>query len=262
MSEVVYSIEGVGCSIGGATILSEVSASVARGSCVAVIGPNGAGKTTLLKCLNRIMRPDAGTISLNGIALDRLEQREIARQVAYVPQASSMAFTMKVYDFVMLGRYPHLSPFTTVSAEDKEAVEAALGITGIEAFRDRKLDTLSGGERQTAFIAAALAQGGDTLLLDEPTTYLDYAHQMDVLNLIERLHRDEGKTIVLVTHDVNHAVAVSDHIVALNEGRVVFDDTAAALLEGDTLSGIFGTRFQILDRDGASSVIVPEGRDS
>ena len=259
MSQSVYTLENLHYTIAKTSILSDVSLTVQQGSCLAIIGPNGAGKTTLLKCLNRILRPDSGTISLNGTPLQKLDQRTIARQVAYVPQASSIPFTMTVFDFVLLGRYPHLSPFTTISAEDKTAVEDALRITGIDAFRDRQLDTLSGGERQTAYIAAALAQGGDTLLLDEPTTYLDYAHQMDVLALIGKLHKKENKTVILVTHDINHAIAVSDHIVALREGRVIFNDTPEALLEGDTLRTIYDTEFEIHPREAAAPIVVPGG---
>lgn len=262
MSQPVYTVENIALSIGNAPILTDVSMTVQRGSCLAIIGPNGAGKTTLLKCLNRILRPDSGTIRLNATPLDTLDQREIARQVAYVPQAAGIPFTMTVFDFVLLGRYPHLSPFTSVSPEDKAAVDEALRITGIEQFCDRRLDTLSGGERQTAYIAAALAQGGDTLLLDEPTTYLDYAHQMDVLALVRRLHQDQGKTIIMVTHDVNHALAVSNHILALNVGRVVFDDTPEALLKDGQLAAVFGTKFQILEPVGQAPVIIPEERES
>lgn len=258
MSTPVYSIRDVSVSIAKNEILHSVSMTIESGSCTTIIGPNGAGKTTLLKCLNRILRPESGDIELNGQSLRRRPQREIARDVAYVPQASGLVFAMTVRAFVTLGRYPHLSPFSAISKEDREAVDAAMERAQIAAFQDRALDTLSGGERQAAYIAAALAQGGNVLLMDEPTTYLDYGHQVDVLRLIRDLRAAQSQTLVLVTHDVNHAIQVSDHIVALKDGRVAFDGTPDALVSGDMLETIYETPFTRLESgDQSLPVIVP-----
>jgi iron complex transport system ATP-binding protein len=260
MSESVFTVENVDLSIGKHSILHSVSLEVASGGCTAIIGPNGAGKTTLLKCLNRILKPDSGAITLRGRSLSTYAQKEIALEVAYVPQASGSPFTMTVAQFVLLGRYPHISPFSAISKADHAAVDEALDRTGIADFRDRALDTLSGGERQSAYIAAALAQGGSVLLMDEPTTYLDYAHQVDVLALVKRLHCEQGMTIVIVTHDVNHAAQVSDHIVALRDGKVVFDDTPRTLIETDALESIYDTPFARLnDSENELPTVIPTG---
>lgn len=260
MNPAVFSLHNLCVQLSKKDILRSISLDIPKGSCTAIIGPNGAGKTTLLKCLNRILTPSSGTLHLNDQPLSDYTQKDIARQVAYVPQASTTSFEFTVHDFVMLGRYPHLSPFTAISSADKEAVTQALTITHLLPFRDRNMTTLSGGERQAVFIAAALAQEASILLMDEPTTYLDYKHQVDVLDLIKRLHTQEDMTIVLVTHDVNHAVAVADHIVALTEGQVQFKGTPEALLQGDTLDTVFDTPFQRIPLDGSPlPLILPGG---
>lgn len=256
MNSTVFSIKNLSVRLSKKDILRSVSLDIAAKSCTAIIGPNGAGKTTLLKCLNRLLRPYSGSVALHGKPLDSYTQKDIARHVAYVPQASNAFFSFTVYEFVMLGRYPHMSPFTAVSQEDKSVVDEALSHSGMTGFRDRSMATLSGGERQAVFIAAALAQGGDVLLMDEPTTYLDYKHQVDVLALIRKLHDDKGMTIVLVTHDVNQAIAVCDHVVALKEGSKPFDGTPAALLDGDQLESIFDTTFQRTEVAGRDLPIV------
>jgi iron complex transport system ATP-binding protein len=262
MSTSVYTIGDVCVSIAKSEILHSVSMTIESGSCTSIIGPNGAGKTTLLKCLNRILQPNAGEIRLNDQALESFSQKEIARQVAYVPQASGLVFAMTVRDFVMLGRYPHLSPFSAVSAEDRDAVDAAMKQAQIFEFRDRPLDTLSGGERQAAYIAAALAQGGKVLLMDEPTTYLDYGHQVDVLRLIRELRTEQRQTLILVTHDVNHAIQVSDHIVALKDGRVAFDGTPEALVSDDVLESIYETDFTRLNAEGQALPVIMPAEDA
>lgn len=260
MSPTVFSIKDLSVRLSRNDILRTVSLDIASKSCTAIIGPNGAGKTTLLKCLNRLLSPHSGSISLLGKSLKDYSQKEIAKHVAYVPQAGSDFFTFTVNEFVMLGRYPHLSPFTAVSQEDKSVVQEALAQTGMTPFADRSMATLSGGERQAVFIAAALAQGGDVLLMDEPTTYLDYKHQVDVLALIRKLHEEQEMTIVLVTHDVNQAMAICDHVVALKEGQKQFDGTPEELLDGDQLESIFDTAFQRTEVAGQDRPMVsPSG---
>lgn len=258
----VFSIENLAVRLSKKEILQSVSLDIAEKSCTAIIGPNGAGKTTLLKCLNRLLTPHSGSITLHGKPLVTYTQKEIAKHVAYVPQASSTFFNFTAYEFVMLGRYPHLSPFTAVSQEDKAVVEEALARTGMTTFRDQSMATLSGGERQAVFIAAALAQGGNVLLMDEPTTYLDYKHQVEVLALIRKLHTEQGMTIVLVTHDVNQAFAVCDHVIALKDGAKQFDGTPAELLNGDLLESIFDTPFQRTHVAGQNLPIVTPNEDA
>lgn len=258
----VFSIKNLSVRLSKKEILHSVSLDIAEKSCTAFIGPNGAGKTTLLKCLNRLLNPDSGSILLHGKSLSDYSQKDIAKHVAYVPQASSTFFAFTAHEFVMLGRYPHMSPFTAVSQEDNAVVDNALTQTDMTAFRDRSMATLSGGERQAVFIAAALAQGGNVLLMDEPTTYLDYKHQVDVLALIRKLHDEQGMTIVLVTHDLNQALEVCDHIVALKEGTKQFDGTPEELLNPDQLEEIFDTPFQRTEIAGRDLPIVSTTGDS
>lgn len=263
MSQEIISARDITVRLSGNEILRSVSLDIREGSCTAILGPNGAGKTTLLKCLNRLLEPESGTILLDGRPLSGYAQKEIAHRVAYVPQAGNTFFAFTVYEFVSMGRYPHLSPFSTVSAEDKRVVDEVLEITGTEEFRDRRMETLSGGERQSVFIAAALAQGGNVLLMDEPTTYLDYKHQIDVLALVRRLNREQGLTIVLVTHDVNQAMDVCDHVVALKEGRKIYDGDATAFLGEDELMEVFDTSFRFTSVEGRELPLVsPKGDES
>jgi iron complex transport system ATP-binding protein len=260
MSDAVFSIQNLSIRLAKTEILRSVSLDIPDGSCTVILGPNGAGKTTLVKCLNRLLSPQSGSVYLHGKSLKSYSQKDIAKHVAYVPQANNSFFSFTVYEFVMLGRYPHMSPFTAVSSEGKAVVDEALEHTGMSDFKDRSMSTLSGGERQAVFIAAALVQGGNVLLMDEPTTYLDYKHQVDVLDLIRKLHAERNMTIVLVTHDVNQALSVCDHVVALNDGRKKFDGTPDQLLMNDQLETIFDTPFVRTEVDGQQlPMVTPVG---
>ena len=239
-------------------ILREVSFAVRRGEYLTIVGPNGAGKTTLLKCIDRILHGGSGEIEIFGRPLASYRQKELARRVSYVPQADGRVFPFTVEQFVLMGRYPHLSPFSSVGKHDRRAVREALELTATLEFADRLLDTLSGGERQKVYIAAALAQGADVLLLDEPTTFLDYRHQAEVCRLLARANQESGVTIVAVTHDVNHAALESDRIVALREGAVAFVGLPGEIMQPDVLRGIYGTAFLLVDHPRAEfPMIVP-----
>ncbi len=251
-------IRGWSFETGGRPILDDVSLTLARGELVALIGPNGAGKTTLLRCVLRILRGGRGTIRIDGRDRDELRQVELARAVGYVPQAGDARPPFSVRAFVEQGRYPHLSPFTPLRASDRRAVEHALALTDTVALADRQLVTLSGGERQRVHIAAALAQGAATLLLDEPTTFLDPRHQAEVVAILRRLHREESTSILAVTHDINTAAVVADRVAALRAGRVVFDGTPAELMDGERLAAIFDHRFTFATHpETGTRVVVP-----
>lgn len=257
-------VHGFSFSIEKKPILRDVAFSVMQGEYLSVVGPNGAGKTTLLKCLDRILVGGEGEIVVFGRPLTQYRQKHLARRLSYVPQADGRVFPFTVEQFVLMGRYPYLSPFTSVSKSDREAVCNALAVTHTAEFADRLLDTLSGGERQKVYIAAALAQGADVLLLDEPTTFLDYRHQAEIRDLLARVHA-AGTTIVTVTHDANRAALDSDRIVALREGTVVFRGAPAELMTAGVLERIYGTKLLLVDHPGtALPVIVPstaaEGR--
>ena len=251
-------VKALSLRIGGNAILDDVSFAVAPGEWLSIIGPNGAGKTSLLKCLNRIHRAFSGTVRIHGHAHADLSQRDLARHVAYVPQADARHFGFTAREFGLLARYPHLSPFSNVKQADRDAADAGLRAMGCDAFADRSMATLSGGERQKVILAAAIAQGASILLLDEPTTFLDYRHQVEIATRLRELHAEGNVTIVAVTHDVSQAISESDRILALREGCRVFCDTAAALIEGDTLDAIFDTTFERL-RSSTGPVLIPRG---
>jgi iron complex transport system ATP-binding protein len=250
-------IEELSVRLGGTPVLTDVSFTVAAGEYVVIVGPNGAGKTTLLRCLVRILRGE-GSIELEGRPLESYRQRDLARLVAYVPQVGNWAAPYTVGQFVAMGRYPHLSPFSSLSPDDHRAVREALDRTHTADFADRMLETLSGGERQQVGIAAALAQGARLLLLDEPTTFLDYRHQAEVLSLLREANRETGVTILAVTHDLNHAALEADRAVALREGRVLFCGTARDLMQRDVLRRVYATDLLLIDHPAASvSIVVP-----
>ena len=237
---------------GKKTILQDVSFSVRKGEYVAVVGPNGAGKSTLLKCFDRLLEGGKGSLIILGKDRKEYGQRELARQVAYVPQADSRYIPFTVEQFLLICRYPYLSPFATIRREDREAIQKALEGTRTAEFASRALSTLSGGERQKVFIAAALAQESPIWLLDEPTTFLDYHRQEEILSLLARLNEDLGLTIVAVTHDLNHAVLETDRVIALKEGKIAFNGTPDAVMQPEVLHGIYDTTPLLVDHPEAS----------
>ena len=245
--------------ISGQEILRDVNLGVRRGDYVSIVGPNGAGKTTLIRCMCRILTGGTGRIQVAGRPIGELSQRELARYISYVPQADGSASPFTVYEFVLMGRYPYFSPFSPVKKEDEAAVAEALALTGTERFAERTLGSLSGGERQKVFIAAALAQKADALLLDEPTTFLDPVHQGAIYGILEQA-RAAGVTIVSVTHDINCAVLTSERIVALREGRIAFQGGASELMDNAILEGIYGKRFTFMSHpETGRRLVAPEG---
>jgi iron complex transport system ATP-binding protein len=255
----VIDIEGLTCAAGDTVILRGVSMIVNGGEWYAVIGPNGAGKTTLLRCLIRINHAHSGTIRLAGRLLETYSQHELARLVSYVPQQPGTSVPFTVFEYVLMSRYPYLSPFTTFAPEDKVIVNEALELSGISSLSARRMDTLSGGERQTAAIAAALAQGGQVMLLDEPTTFLDPRHVRDISALIRRINRERGITIVMVTHDINSAALHADRIGVMRAGQFFRCGTPTEIITGEVLDEVYGMSFdfQPHPRTGVP-LIVPE----
>jgi iron complex transport system ATP-binding protein len=229
----------------GREILRDLSFSVAAGERIALIGPNGAGKTTLLQCFLRILKGGTGSLRVQGSPLESYAQIDLARRLAYVPQGEAWVVPYTVRDVVEMARYPHRGPLAPLAPEDLAAVDRALEDTGMLPFAGRFVGSLSGGERQKALLAAALAQQSDVLLLDEPTAFLDPAQQADVLRVLGRVRRERSATIVSVTHDLNEALAHSDRVIALREGRLAFDGPAAALAEGDSLPRIYEHGFVV-----------------
>ena len=259
MKKPFIEIKNYSFSMGNNAILKNVSLSVNEGDYLSIIGPNGAGKTTLLKCLMRIYTGGTGNISLAGKTLDSYIQKDLARLVSYVPQSDGRNMNFKVYEFVMMGRYPYLSPFTSVSKEDKKAVTEALALTETELLSDRYINTLSGGERQNVFIAAAIAQGSRVLLLDEPTTFLDPKHETDIHMTLKRVNHNFGITIVSVTHNINNAILLSNSIIVLKNGSVAFSGKPADVMNNDVLQRIYDKSFLFVNHpETGQPVIVPE----
>ena len=244
----------------GVPVIAGVDLPVPPGQITALIGPNGCGKSTLLRGLARLLKPRAGAVYLDGAAISALPTKELARRLGILPQSPTAPEGLTVRDLVAQGRYPHQGWFQQWSREDEAVVARALDITGTTALAGRPLDTLSGGQRQRAWIAMALAQETPILLLDEPTTFLDIAHQLEVLHLLERLNREEGRTIVMVVHDLNHAARYAGHLVAMAEGRIVVAGPPREVLTPATLREVFAVEVDILtDRRTGAPICVPYG---
>lgn len=256
----ILAVEKLSCALEGNEILKQVSIAVPSGACVSLIGPNGAGKTTFLKCLNRILPFSRGTVTIDGKNLNDYSQPELATKIAYVPQAQGRFLDFTVFDFVLLSRYPHLSPFSSISGANKDVARRALALTGMDSFADRIHATLSGGERQKVFIAAALAQEAPILLLDEPTTFLDPHHQEEIMSILHHINQEEKRTIVSVTHDLNSAMLISDQIIALRQGEIIFSGTPAETMTRGVLKNVYGSSFVFVAHpETGQSMLVPGG---
>jgi iron complex transport system ATP-binding protein len=241
---------------GERTILGPLDLEVRRGECLAVVGSNGAGKTTLLRLLTGLLRPSGGELRYGGRAFPALSRRELARRIAYVPQIRPSRVPLKVEEVVLLGRYPHLSRLQIAPrAADFAAVEDALAVVGIAGLKGRPVDELSGGERQAVYIAAALAQQAELLVLDEPTLHLDARHQRDLASLLLRLKSGADRTVVLATHDLNLASLLGDRLLALVAGQPLACGPPAEIVKPDLLDCLFQARFEIV-RGGERPVTV------
>ena len=240
---------GLSYAIGGRAVLSDVSFAVGRGGFLAVIGPNGAGKSTLLKCAGGL-RPDAaGEIMIEGREIGQMTERERARRVAWLHQSGGDSLPFTVRQFAMMSRYPWRPVLSGESDEDRRIVDGAHARAGVEKLAERSLATHSAGERQRALLAAALAQGTDILFLDEPTSFLDYRQQVEMMALVEGINR-EGMTVLMVTHDINLALHGSGEVLAIKEGRARWHGTTDELLGSSVLADIFDTDFEFFRREG------------
>ncbi|MEU4646915.1 ABC transporter ATP-binding protein [Nocardia fluminea] len=252
--------DAVSLGYGDRVIVDELSLDIAPGVVTTVIGPNGCGKSTLLKSLGRLLRPSAGQVVLDGKAISSMKTKDVARVIGMLPQTPVAPEGLTVADLVARGRHPHQSWLRQWSADDETEVAAALAQTGIADLADRTLDELSGGQRQRAWISMALAQGTDILLLDEPTTYLDLAHSLEVLDLVDRLHAEFGRTVVMVLHDLNLAIRYSDELVVMRAGAIVARGKPADIITAELLAEVFGLEATVLtDPVSGRPMIVPIG---
>ncbi|ALM82677.1 ABC transporter ATP-binding protein [Bordetella sp. N] len=241
-----YTLKQVSYAIDGRQILSGLDLRIPAGKVVGIIGHNGSGKSTLVRLLARQIKPAAGEVHLGTEATAALSAREFARRVAYLPQQIPGAPGMTVKELVTLGRYPWLGPLRSQGPEDRRMIEHAMAVTHIEALAQRLVDTLSGGERQRVWLAMLVAQGAQCLILDEPISALDIAHQVEVLALLRRLCSEQGLSVVVVLHDIYMAGRYCDELIAMRAGRVVARGDAASLLTPETLREIYHVDMDVL----------------
>jgi len=255
------SVEALRLGYGDRTVVDDLDLAIPPGRVTAIVGANACGKSTLLRSMARLLAPRAGQVVLDGHDLHRLPTRDVARTLGLLPQSPLAPEGIAVGDLVGRGRQPHQRMFARWSAGDDEAVTAALEATGTLDLVDRSVDELSGGQRQRVWIAMALAQQTDLLLLDEPTTYLDVSHQIDVLDLLTDLNRNRGTTIVMVLHDLNLAARYADHLVALADGRLHAAGEPAEVLTADAVRTVFGLESHVVpDPVSGRPLVLPLGR--
>ena len=232
-------------------ILNDLSLKFPRGGFCSILGPNGSGKTTLLKCVAGLLKPDSGTVTLNGRLLSLYKMMELAREISYVPQYQDIVFEISVFDYVMLGRNPYQTPWETGRPEDRDVVEEMLHKCNVWHHRDRLLQELSGGERQRVTIARAMAQQTGVMLLDEPLSNLDVTHKFEIMDILRQLNEERGTTILIILHDLPIAKAYSKEVLLLKGGGVLcYGDKDAALTEENIRSGFDLSERYAVSEDG------------
>lgn len=253
--------EGLASGYGRTTIVDGVDLEIPTGRVSVIVGANACGKSTLLKTIARLLPAQSGAVLLDHAAIDRLPTKELARTLGLLPQQPVAPEGIAVADLVGRGRHPHQRMFRNWSADDDRAVSDALAATGVLDLADRPVDELSGGQRQRVWIAMALAQQTDILLLDEPTTFLDVSHQIDVLDLLTDLNAARGTTIVMVLHDINLAARYADHLFALRAGRLVASGPPADVVTSELVRDVFDLDATVItDPVSGTPLVLPRGR--
>lgn len=238
-----------------------LNVAIPDGKFTAIIGPNGCGKSTLLRTLSRLMKPLGGQVRLDGEAIQHFATKEVARRIGLLAQNAIAPGDITVAELVARGRYPHQPLFTRWRDEDERAVQKAMAATGVTALADQSVDTLSGGQRQRAWIAMVLAQETSILLLDEPTTWLDISHQIDLLELLCTLNREQGYTLAAVLHDLNQACRYANHLIALRDGKIIAEGAPSEIVDAALIEAIYGLRCMIIEDPVAGTpLVVPLGR--
>ncbi|MEU1518841.1 ABC transporter ATP-binding protein [Streptomyces sp. NPDC005811] len=242
-------------------IAEELSVEIPDHSFTVIVGPNACGKSTLLRALSRMLKPSRGRVLLDGQVIQSMPAKKVARTLGLLPQSSIAPDGITVADLVGRGRYPHQGILRQWSAEDERVVQESMTRTGVAGLADRYVDELSGGQRQRVWIAMALAQQTPLLLLDEPTTYLDIQHQIDVLDLCAELHEEHGRTLVAVLHDLNHAARYATHLIALKDGEVIAQGAPDEIVTAALVEEVFGLRCQVIDDpETGTPLVVPAAR--
>ena len=260
MASHVLKAAGLAVGYDGKTVIPNLDVSIPEGKISVIIGANGCGKSTLLKAFCRLIRPMGGEITLDGKMIDAWPTREYAQRLGLLPQSPVVPEGISVAELVSRGRFPYRQPMRGLSKDDYAAVESAMRTMGIDGIADRNVDELSGGQRQRVWIALALAQETDILFLDEPTTYLDIAYQIEILELLVRLNRENGKTIVMVLHDINHAARYADWMFAMKDGEMVTQGAPRDILTETLIQQVYGMRCSIItDPVYGTPNIIPVG---
>ncbi|BAY38454.1 ferrichrome ABC transporter, ATP-binding protein [Nostoc sp. NIES-2111] len=255
------STKGLSLAYDGTPIIRDLNLAIPTGKITALVGANGCGKSTLLRGLARLLKPYGGTVYLDGESIFNRSTKEVAQQLGILPQSPVAPEGLTVKDLVGQGRYPYQNWLQQWSQKDERIVQQALEITDLIALADRALDTLSGGQRQRAWIAMALAQDTDILLLDEPTTFLDLSHQIEVLDLLYDLNQHQGRTIVMVLHDLNQACRYADYLVAVKQGRIFTAGEPQQVMTEEMVQEVFGLECRIVaDPVVETPMCVPIGR--
>ncbi|MGW0906262.1 ABC transporter ATP-binding protein [Streptomyces sp. NPDC002853] len=242
-------------------IAEKLSVEIPDNSFTVIVGPNACGKSTLLRALSRMLKPSAGRVLLDGNVIQSMPAKKVARTLGLLPQSSIAPDGITVGDLVARGRYPHQGLLRQWSADDERIVNESMASTGVAELADRYVDELSGGQRQRVWIAMALAQQTPLLLLDEPTTFLDIQHQIDVLDLCADLHEEQGRTLVAVLHDLNHAARYATHLIALRDGEVIAEGPPSEIVTAELVRETFGMECQIIDDpESGTPLVVPAAR--
>ncbi len=242
----ILRVENLRVGYGQTPIIDALNLTVAAAKITAIIGPNGCGKSTLLKTIARIIRPQRGKVYLHGEDLHQLPTRQVAQRLAVLPQHPTGPPELTGEELVAFGRFPHRRRGKQLSAKDREVIAWAMATTKVTAFGDRPIGSLSGGERQRLWLAMALAQETELLLLDEPTTYLDLAHQLEMLQIVEQLNQERGCAVVMVLHDINHAARFAHEIVALQHGQIIAAGTPQITITPAVLRAVFQIEARII----------------
>jgi iron complex transport system ATP-binding protein len=246
-------IKDLSFSYASSPILKDISMALACGEVLGIVGPNGSGKSTLIRCIDRILKPQNGSILLDERNIKDMSRVEIAKQLGYVPQSAPPVFPFTVFDTVLMGRRPHLG--WKSSEKDLEKVTEALGLLGIEDFALRDINEISGGERQRVLLARALAQEADTLLLDEPTSNLDIRHQLEVMEILKTLVAKKGLSVIIAIHDLNLASRYADKVVMMNKGRIFAVGAPVSVFTPETIVKAYGVESVVKHEDGELYIV-------
>jgi len=238
--------EKLSIAYGNVDIVKDLNLDIPKGKITTIIGPNGCGKSTILKTIARILQPKSGSIYINGKDINGQSSKDIAKTMAVLPQSPNAPNGLTVEELVAYGRFPHQSGFGKLQKEDRDIIDWALEVIGMKEYKSRPIEALSGGQRQRVWIAMALAQQTEILLLDEPTTYLDLAHQLEILQLLQDLNKKEKRTIVMVIHELNNAARFADYMIGVKGGKIICDGEPDKVMTKENLKNIFNIDAEVV----------------